>query len=85
MRVHPNEIHNLGARSHVRVSLAHRKLGWRNETSFVDLIQRMVDHDLESARNEKDCGLAFEGPGMFKRHLSCASGARVVKGNRRAW
>ncbi len=34
-------------------SKARRVLGWRNETSFRQLIRRMVDHDLELAVREK--------------------------------
>ncbi len=34
-------------------SKARRVLGWKNETSFEGLIQRMVDHDLELAHREK--------------------------------
>ncbi|MGH7739606.1 MAG: GDP-mannose 4,6-dehydratase [bacterium] len=32
---------------------AKKVLGWKNETSFLQLVRRMVDHDIELARREK--------------------------------
>lgn len=32
---------------------ASRKLGWQARTSFTELVQRMIDHDMEMARREK--------------------------------
>ncbi len=34
-------------------SKARRLLGWRNETSFGELVRRMVDHDMDLAEREK--------------------------------
>jgi len=34
-------------------SKARRVLGWRNETTFEQLVYRMVDHDIEMAAKEK--------------------------------
>jgi GDPmannose 4,6-dehydratase len=34
-------------------SKAKRAFGWRNETSFKELVRRMVDHDVELAEREK--------------------------------
>lgn len=34
-------------------SKAYRALGWKNRTSFEELVKRMVDHDLDLARREK--------------------------------
>jgi GDPmannose 4,6-dehydratase len=34
-------------------SRARQKLGWRPETSFLQLVHMMVDHDLLLARREK--------------------------------
>ena len=34
-------------------SKAYRKLGWRPQVSFSGLVQRMIDHDLELARQEQ--------------------------------
>ena len=45
----PDEIYNLGAQSHVN---AQSRLGWRPQVSFEQLVQIMVDHDLELARQE---------------------------------
>jgi GDPmannose 4,6-dehydratase len=34
-------------------SKARKTFGWKNETSFLDLVKRMVDHDLDLAEREK--------------------------------
>ncbi len=49
MYFRPSEVDFLRGNS----SKARRALGWRNETSFQQLIRRMVDHDLELAVREK--------------------------------
>jgi len=37
-------------------SLAHKRLGWKPRTSFLELVKLMTDHDLELAREEQRSG-----------------------------
>lgn len=46
----PTEVDELRADA----SKAHKKLGWAPTTTFEQLVQKMVDHDLELARREKE-------------------------------
>ena len=45
----PNEVHYLLGDS----SKANKELGWRNETSFEELVKMMVEYDLKLAEREK--------------------------------
>lgn len=37
-------------------SKARKQLGWKHETGFTELIERMVDHDIDLAGREKKAG-----------------------------
>ena len=45
----PNEVHHLLGDA----SKANKKLNWKNETSFDELVKMMVDYDLKSAEREQ--------------------------------
>lgn len=55
--VRPAEVSRLRADA----SKARRVLGWEPQTSFPQLVQMMVDHDLEVARQEQGAGCRIDG------------------------